>query len=271
LIAVIAAATTLLCVWMIRIAPRPVRPDPPRISMRDQWRSALANRPFFYLLTAKFLYFIVLACSITTFAYFTKHILKTSDAWLGTYLMLQSLAVVISQPLWLRIARVAGKKTGFMIAGSAYGLGHLSWWFATAAEPVALIFARAALIGVAGGGTFLFMQAMLPDALEFDRLSTGQDRAGVFTGVFVFIEKTAGAVGSAVIGLLLGTMGYVGATEGRIAAQPASAVLGIYLCMSVIPFILQLLSLLAMSRYDLTANELERLRAQSVLSGSGVA
>ncbi len=263
LIAVIAAATTLLCVYMIRDVPRPVRAEPQRISLREQWQSALANRPFLYLLIAKFLYFTVLACSISTFAYFTKHVLKASDAWLGSFLTLQSVAVVASQPMWLRIARLAGKKTGFMVAGLAYGLGHLSWWFATPTEPVALILARAVWIGVAGGGTFLFMQAMLPDALEFDRLKTGQDRAGVFTGVFVFVEQAASALGAAVIGLLLGTMGYVAATEGRIAAQPASAVLGIYLCMSIIPFVLQLASLFVLSRYNLTANKLEQLRAQA--------
>ncbi len=271
LIAIVAVVTTILCVWMIRDAPRPVRPEAPQIKMRDQWRLAVANRPFLWLLIAKFLYFIVLACSITTFAYFTKHVLKTSDAWLGTFLMLQSLAVVVSQPLWLRIARVAGKKSGFMVAGLAYGLGHLSWWFATPTEPVALIFARAAFIGIAGGGTFLFMQAMLPDVLEFDQLTAGQNRAGVFTGVFVFVEQAAGALGAALIGLLLGAMGYVAATEGRIAAQPAGAVLGIYLCVSVIPFVVQLASLLAMSRYKLTADTLEQLRARSALAGAGIA
>lgn len=270
LIAVVAVVTTILCVWMIRDAPRPVRPNVPQITVREQWRLTVANRPFIWLLTAKFLYFIVLACSITTFAYFTKHVLKTSDAWLGTFLMLQSLAVVVSQPLWLRIARVAGKKAGFMMAGSAYGLGHLSWWFATPTEPVALIFARAAFIGIAGGGTFLFMQAMLPDALEFDQLSTGQNRAGVFTGVFVFVEQAAGALAAALIGLLLGAMGYVAATEGRIAAQPAGAVLGIYLCVSVIPFAVQLASLLAMSRYNLSADTLEKLRARSALTGAEI-
>ena len=270
LIAGVAVVATILCVWMIRDAPRPLRPEAPQVALRDQWRLALANRPFLCLLTAKFLYFIVLACSITTFAYFTKHVLKTSDAWLGTFLMLQSLAVVVSQPLWLRIARLAGKKTGFMVAGLAYGLGHLSWWFATPTEPVALIFARAAFIGIAGGGTFLYMQAMLPDALEFDRLSTGQNRAGVFTGVFVFVEQAAGALGAALVGLLLGAMGYLAATEGRIAAQPAGAVLGIYLCVSIIPFVVQLGSLLAMSRYDLTADALQRLRAQSMTEAKGI-
>lgn len=271
LVAAVAVATTLICVWMIRTAPRPVRAEAQRISLRDQWRTALANRPFLFLLTAKFLYFVVLACSITTFAYFTKHVLKASDVWLGSYLLLQSLAVVVSQPFWLRVGRVAGKKTGFMMAGLTYGLGHMSWWFATPTEPVALIFARAALIGFAGGGTFLFMQAMLPDALEFDQLSTGQNRAGVFTGVFVFIEQAAGALGAAVIGLLLGAMGYVEATEGRMAAQPASAILGIYLCMSVIPFIVQLASLIAMSRYRLTADTLEQLRGRSAMPGAGIA
>jgi GPH family glycoside/pentoside/hexuronide:cation symporter len=267
LIAAIAIVAILLCVWMLRDVPRPVRPVSAQPPLRQQLRSALDNRPFLWLLTAKFLYFVVLAFSITTFAYFTKHVLKTSDAWLGTFLTIQSIAVVASQPMWLRISRGLGKKTGFMIAGLAYGLGHLSWWFASANEPVALIFARAVTIGLAGGGTFLFMQAMLPDALEYDRLRTGQNRAGIFTGIFVFVEQASSAVGAAVIGLLLGALGYVAATEGRLTAQPESALLGIYLCMSVIPFVLLLFSLLAISRYNLTEKALVEMRAQVASAG----
>lgn len=260
-IAVVAACTILLSVWLIRDAPRTERPAAAPPPLREQLRSTLENRPFVWLLTAKFLYFLVLAFTLTTFAYFTKHVLKTSDAWLGTFLTVQSLSVIASQPLWLRVARALGKQRGFMIAGACYGLAHLSWWFAGPDEPVALIFARAVAIGVAGGGTFLLTQAMLPDAIEYDRLRTGLRREGVFTGVFVFVEQAASALGVAIIGACLAAMGYVAATEGRVVAQPQSAILGIYLCMSLLPALLQAVALLAISRYDLTATKLSALRA----------
>ncbi len=265
-IAGVAAATTLLCVWMLRDAPRTARPAEPPPGLIEQLRSALQNRPFVWLLVAKFLYFVTLAFTLTTFAYFTKHVLKASDAWLGTFLMVQSLSVIGSQPLWLRVARTFGKQRGFMLAGLCYGLAHFSWWFAVPDEPKPLIFARAIAIGLAGGGTFLLTQAMLPDAIEFDHYRTGLRRAGVFTGVFVFVEQAAGALGVAIIGFFLAAAGYVAATEGRIVAQPPSAILGIYICMAILPLVFQLVAIFAISRYDLTAEKLAALRAQAAAS-----
>jgi GPH family glycoside/pentoside/hexuronide:cation symporter len=267
-IAAIAAVTTILCVWLIRDAPRTVRPTGPQPKIGAQLRSALSNRPFVWLLLAKCLYFVTLAFTLTTFAYFTKHVLKASDAWLGTFLLAQSLAVVVSQPLWLRVTRALGKQRGFMLAGACYGLAHFSWWFAGPDEPVAAIFARAVAIGFAGGGTFLLTQAMLPDAIEYDYHRTGLRREGVFTGVFVFVEQAASAIGIAIIGFVLATMGYVAATEGRIVAQPDSAILGIYICMSILPLLFQLLAILAISRYDLTAEKLVEMRAGSAARAS---
>ena len=266
-IAGVAALCTVLCVWLIRAAPRTTRPAEPPPSLPEQLRSALSNRPFVWLLVAKTLYFVSLAFTLTTFAYFTKHVLKASDAWLGTFLLVQSLSVVASQPLWLRVARVLGKRRGFMLAGACYGLAYFSWWFAGPDEPVALIFARAFAIGVSGGGTFLLTQAMLPDAIEYDYCRTGLRREGVFTGVFVFVEQAAGAIGVAILGLVLSGMGYVPATEGRVVQQPESAILALYVCMAVLPLLFQLVAIAAISRYDLTATKLAELREQAAARG----
>lgn len=269
-VASIAIVATVVCVWLLRDAPRVARAtNATSIPLLQQLKSALSNRPFLWLLTAKFAYFTVLAFSVSAFAFFTKHVLKTTDGWLGTFLLIQSAAVVLSQPFWLRVARSVGKRAGFIVSGALYGAAHLSWWFATPGEPVVALFARATIIGLAGGGTFLFMQAMLPDAIDYDRLSTGLERAGIFTGVYVFVEQAASAIGIAVIGALLGSMGYVEAVEGQRAAQPASALLGIQLCTSIIPAALMLVSLLAISRYDLTAARLAQLRDVSRKAAHG--
>ncbi len=270
-IGAIATCATFACVWLLRDAPRTRRAtDASTLPLMTQIKSALSNRPFLWLLAAKFLYFMVLAFTISAFAYFTKHVLQTTDGWLGTFLTIQSLAVVVAQPLWLRVARHAGKRTGFLLAGTLYGLAHFSWWFAGPDEPVPMLFARAVMIGLAGGGTFLFMQALLPDAIEFDRLTTGYKREGVFTGVFVFVEQAASAIGVAGIGLLLALMGYVEATGGQRVAQPQSALLGIQLCTSVVPALLMVASLWAMSRYDLTAEKLAALRERALATCGAV-
>jgi GPH family glycoside/pentoside/hexuronide:cation symporter len=148
-----------------------------------------------------------------------------------------------------------------MLAGTCYGLAHFSWWFAGPEEPVALILARAVAIGLSGGGTFLLTQAMLPDAIEFDHHRTGLRREGVFTGVFVFVEQAAGALGVAIIGFFLAALGYVATTEGRVVPQPDSAILGIYICMAILPLVFQAIAILAISRYDLTAEKLAGMRA----------
>ena len=58
-------------------------------------------------------------------------------------------------------------------------------------------------------------------------------------------------------------MGYVAATEGRVVAQPESAILGIYICMAVLPLIFQVIAIFAISRYDLTAERLLAMRVKA--------
>jgi len=45
--------------------------------------------------------------------------------------------------------------------------------------------------------------------------------------------------------------------------QPESAILGIYVCMAILPLAFQLISILAVSRYDLTAEKLAELRVKA--------
>lgn len=260
LLAGIAAASVIVCVWSLRNAPQTTQQlkQPP---LKEQFRSALGNVPFLWLMAAKLIYFLSLALSVSTFAYFTKHVLQVTDELLGLFLGVQSIVLIAAQPAWLYVARHWGKRNGYVIAAALYGLAHFSWWFAEAGEPNSLVILRAVVIGVAGGGTFLLTQAMLPDALEYDYLRTGLRREGAFTGLYVLVEKLSGALGVAFVGILLGTMGYVEATDGQRVEQPDSALLGLYICIALLPLVLQAISIAAISRYDLSEQRLQRLRS----------
>ena len=107
---------------------------------------------------------------------------------------------------------------------------------------------RPALIGVGYAGCQVFPMAMLPDAAAADAARTGENRAGVFTGVW-----TAGET----LGLALGPGGVrarAGARRLRLVARAATSssptrpCTAIALGFSLLPAALTLLSLLVAAR-----------------------
>jgi len=262
----VAGVTVLASVWCLRIAPeRKVVRQTNYPPFFEQLKSALANKPFMWLMSAKLSYFFVLTLTLSTFAFFTKHVLQVSDAMIGFYMGIQSVALICSQPVWLFVAKRWGKQHGFMLACLLFGLTHLSWLLAGPGEAAWSIAVRAVVIGIAGGGTFLLSQSMLPDTLEYDALKNGTDRAGMFTGLYILTEKLSGALGVAFVGMFLGIMGYLESTDGVAVAQPESAKTALYFCIAILPALIQLLSIFFMSRYRLTADDLAALRDKTTI------
>ena len=70
--------------------------------------------------------------------------------------------------------------------------------------------------------------AMLPDAAATDAARTGENRAGVYTGVWTAGETLGLALGPGVFAIVLAIGGYV-SSEGGDVAQPGSALTAITL------------------------------------------
>ena len=69
-------------------------------------------------------------------------------------------------------------------------------------------FAATALVGVGYAGCQVFPMAMLPDAAAVDAARTGENRAGVYTGVWTAGETLGLASGPAVFAVVLALGGY---------------------------------------------------------------
>ena len=104
---------------------------------------------------------------------------------------------------------------------------------------------------------------MFNDTIEYDYRRTGRRREGSFTGLFSLIEKSFAALGIAALGGFLGFMGYVSSRgEGGMIDQPDSAVLAIAIGFAVVPFCTALISITAISFYDLTRERLKSAGAE---------
>ena len=114
------------------------------------------------------------------------------------------------------------------------------------------MFAATTLVGVGYAGAQVFPLAMLPDAAAVDAHRTGENRAGVYTGVWTAGETLGLALGPGLFALVLALGGYRSSTTGTIA-QPDSAVTAITVGFSLLPALFVLLSLWWLRRYSLTA------------------
>lgn len=233
------------------------------VPFADQARLALQNRPFLILCYTKLIQLMGLASVLATLPFYTKYVLGKTEADIGLFMVGFTLVGILSMPVWWRYARRYGKRSGFVAVSLCYAFGVATWLFYTPNEPDIFYFLRSIPIGIGSAGILLMGFAMLPDTMEYDFLNSGMRREGMFSGLFTTVEKLANAVGVAVVGTLLGWMGFIQARGDTVVQQPPSAELAMWLGISAVPVVTSLLSCLAIWRYDLSPEKLENLRKQA--------
>lgn len=241
-----------------------VRESP--LSRREKLELILTNRPFAILVSVKTLHLTSLAVTNAGFIYFVVYVLERGYAALGLLGLANGLGMLAGTPLWYALARwLRSKRNLYILASTLAALVLMSWWLATPAEPLAVTVLRKFVHGLTIAGSLLCGQAMLPDAIAQDAARSGLRREGVFSGIFTTAEKMAFAIGGAASGVFLGLMGYVSSTEGAVA-QPESAILAIYLCVSFLPAGLLLASIAFLVRYDLDEDKVREAMALERIS-----
>ncbi len=240
-----AALGTVYCT---RNAPQRVVEASIRPPLLQQLRLMLENRPFVIMVMVKICLYFGLAINAAAMALLTRWVMHVSDYWLGIVTILSTLALVASQPLWLRLTRRVGNKTALGIAMGFHAAAQLSLAFNGGMVPLLLM--QAVWLGAGGGGVFMLSQSLLPDVIDHDYRRTGLRRGGAFAGVVALLETGASAISIFIMGLILSGAGYIGG-KGAVAAQPSSAIWAIILSASVVPAIAEAIGILVLSRFRL--------------------
>ncbi len=242
-----------------------VRESP--LSRREKLQLLLTNKPFAILVLVKTLHLTSLAVTNAGFIYFVVYILDRGYGTISLLGLANGLGMLAGTPIWYALARwLRSKRNLYILASTLAALVLMSWWLATPAEPLAVTVLRKFVHGLTIAGSLLCGQAMLPDAIAQDAARSGLRREGVFSGIFTTAEKMAFAIGGAASGIFLGMMGYVSSTEG-VVAQPDSAILAIYLCVSFLPAGLLLASIAFLVQYDLDEDKVRAAVARERESG----
>jgi GPH family glycoside/pentoside/hexuronide:cation symporter len=216
---------------------------------------ALKNRPFVWLCVTYFVINISFAFIKILMAYYIEYqLLMRAETTLVMGLML--ICVTVALPFWQWVSRKMDK-------GPAYGLGmavgalavvltfflpHQSTW---------LIYIIAALAGFGFSAQWIFPWAMVADVADVDRAETGQQRSGMYYGVWGLATKISEALALAAVGWVLTGFNYVPNVE-----QTAQALLGIRLFFGLIPAVIIFTSLPLLFKYPLTRQRHAEVRAR---------
>ena len=221
-------------------------------TLREQLRIVSQARDFRLLLTTFVIQALATGCMLAGVDYLAGDVLDSTGAATLLFVCFVGPALVLT-PVWASIGTRIGKRRGYVIASLILAAGARLAATARVAPP-AVVFAATAVVGVGYAGCQVFPMAMLPDAAAVDSARTGENRAGVYTGVWTAGETLGLALGPAVFALVLALGGYL-SSQGREITQPGSALTAITLGFSVLPAALTLASLWWLRQYTLDAAE----------------
>ncbi|MGH3445420.1 MAG: MFS transporter, partial [Nocardioidaceae bacterium] len=219
-------------------------------SLRDQLRVVGRSRDFTALLTTFVLQALATGAMLAGVDYLSRHVLRDPAASTVLFVCFVGPALLLT-PVWAAIGGRVGKRKGYVASSLALAGGALVLVFAQSLPAVG-VYAATGLVGVGYAGAQVFPLAMLADTAAVDATRSGQNRIGVYTGVWTAGETLGLALGPGIYALVLAAGGYVSSTSGTIV-EPASARTAIVLGFSLLPAVLTLLSLLWLRGYRLTA------------------
>ncbi|QIG44529.1 MFS transporter [Nocardioides anomalus] len=229
-----------------------VQPGPG--SLRDQLKIVAEARDFRLLLTTFVVQALATGAMLAGVDYLATDVLDRKGASTILFVCFVGPALLLT-PAWSALGARVGKKQGYLLASIILAAGALLAVVARSA-PFGVVVAAVALVGVGYAGAQVFPLAMLPDAAAVDARRTGSTRVGVYTGVWTAGETLGLALGPGLFALVLAVGGYRSSTDGDVA-QPDSALTAITLGFSVLPALLVLVSLVWLTRYALTSDEVD--------------
>ncbi|RVW08555.1 MFS transporter [Prescottella agglutinans] len=217
-------------------------------------RVVRSSRPFRALLTASALQAFATGTMLAAAQYAATYVLGNERSVSFLFAALVGPAVAV-MPLWSRTVRSWGKRRAYLLASSLFLAANVAllgllvdtgWW----------VYAVVAVAGVGYAGMQMLGMSMLPDVIsDHERREGGTVRAGAFSGVWTAVETIGLALGPALVLAILAITGFVSSTDDEHAVQSQTAIDGIALAISAAPAILTALSIVALSRYRLAAED----------------
>lgn len=237
-----------------------------RPNLLQSLRAAMKNRPFVFGTIIFLLTWVAIDVLQPTLLYFVKYCVEResqSDLIMGTIFV----TAIITLPFWEWTSRHWSKR-GAYIAGIAFwAVVQLVLMTVNASASIMLILFLCILAGIGVGAAHVLPWSIIPDAIEWGELQTGERHEGMFYSLITLVKKITSSIAIPLALLVLDATGYV----PNAAQQTRQARLGIRLLVGPIPaamlcagILFAVLYPLGRERYAQICRELENQRSETL-------
>ena len=256
-----------LPLWVVFLSARE-RPElmaqpPPKL--RRSATAAVRNRPFLFGLGIYLFTWVSVSIVEAVLIFFIKYVVQREAQ---TDLIMATIFVtgIVALPLLQWTSRRLNKRFAYVIGIAFWAAVQLVLASLTATTGLPLLLFLCVLAGIGVSAAHVLPWSIIPDAIEWGELQTGERHYGMFYSLITLAQKIASSVAVPLALLVLDRTGYI----ANSAVQPASAVNGIRLVACPIPAVLLCLGIgfallypLGREGYSAIAAQLEARRRAS--------
>lgn len=258
IICVCAIPFTLICCGGTKEVVYP--PESQKVTAGALVQNVLQNPPLIIMLVGFFVFGFMGYGRMTVALYYFTYVLGDAGSFAVYSLfngLLSGLGSFFGVNLLLRFFK--SKRSACMFG---YAVVFLSSVVMFVVNPLSLgmtgVLAVLWVASAAQGMVTGLIYGMIPDTVEYGQRKTGVRTDGFVYAITSFMNKLGGAVGPALLGVLLGVAGYVGGNP----TQPDSALSMINGCMNLMPAILSALAIVSLLFYKLDGDLHKKIREE---------
>jgi GPH family glycoside/pentoside/hexuronide:cation symporter len=233
-------ATMLLAAWSSRTAGRARR-------LAGDARASRLWPPLDRLFVSFAVVAVITGFAIPMFGktllYLCTYVLH-EPGFAGKVLLTLALSQIAGATLWIALVRRHDKTTLLAMSHGVAAVGLTL--FAYAGQVRLLLLASTALAGIGLAGVFMLPWGILADVVDFSEFRYRKRRETLAFAVVLVLLKASGAAAFAVIGWVLGQLGYVAG-----AAQVPAVLLGLKLLACGVPVLGSLVAITILLRLDI--------------------
>ncbi len=225
---IVSALPLLLTFFGTRERPEFVAQAQP--SLRQSLRAARQNRPFVFGLIIFLLTWVSVSVLESTLLYFVKYVVQRepqSDLIMAVIFI----TAIFALPFWEWASRHWSKRCAYIGGIAFWAVVQIVMITLTPATALPLLLFLCVLAGIGVGAAHVIPWSIIPDAIEWDELQTGERHEGMFYSLITLVQKIASSIAIPLVLLLLDVTGYV----PNAAQQPVSALWGIRIVIGPIP------------------------------------
>ena len=247
-----AAAAVLFITTFASTKERVSPPKNQKTAFRKDLMDLASNGPCLMLFALGLIIMLTISLRNASAAYYFKYYVERPDL-MGAYLTATMIAYAVGAAATPLLTKWMGKKKLLMVLMSLVGLLSLIFYLVPS-DGIWMMMTLGVAISLVLGPKSPLVWAMYADSADYSEWKTGRRATALVFAAATFSLKLGGALGGALIGWLLGAMGYSANQD-----QTGEAQTSIVLLMTVIPGLFAILAAYVARFYQLDDATLIRL------------